>query len=207
MLEPAFYSNLPDDLHCSQACIRMVCEALGKQISWEEANAITGFTPGLYTWPPRSIINLNGMFPGTKYWTNFDYHQFVKNSHEYLLEYYRGNEKWVADQEAHATPGFEREHKDAQEMIDAGLLAIQALSAEQMRVMLQEYFIIAFVHFGILHGVDNNAGHAILVYDIQGDEVTFHDPGLPPRPGHRVSIDHFMKAYQNGATLVPRRYE
>lgn len=204
MHEPIFYANLPDDLHCSQACIRMVCEALGKPLSWDEADVLTGFRPGFYTWPPKSIVGLNRLFPGTRYLTDFDYECFLKKGRAYLLEYYHGDTAWVDDQEKHASPQFQQEHLEAKEMLEAELLVKENLTAVTLKDAVEKNLLIAFVHFGLLHGVDNNAGHAIFIYHVEGDEILFHDPGLPPRPAQRVSIDHFMKAYRNGATLIPR---
>ncbi len=201
--EPVFIANLPDDLHCLQACIRMVCEALGHPISWAEADAITGFQEGRYTWPASSIIELHKLFPGTRYWTDFDYGRFCLEAREYLLEYFHGDVAWVNDQEVHATPGFEKEIREARSMLEAGLIEQQNPTASDWSNMLKSHYVIAFVDSGVLHGKGPNVGHSVLLYGVDDDHLLIHDPGLPAQKAARVPLDRFMKAYRNSATVIP----
>ncbi|TAK04719.1 hypothetical protein EPO33_01855 [Patescibacteria group bacterium] len=201
--EPIFIGNLSDDLHCLQACIRMFGETIGRPISWAEADAITGFQKDLYTWPARSIIELNTLFPGTRYWTDFDYGRFCREGRAYLLSYFHGDVAWVDDQEAHASPGFEKEMRDAQRMVEAQLVERRNPSASDWKDILAAHYVIAFVDSGVLHERERGIGHSVLLYGVDGGELLLHDPGLPPRPSVRVPVERFMKAYRNGATVIP----
>ena len=201
--EPVFIGNLPDDLHCLQACMRMVCETAGRPISWQEADDMAAFQEGLYTWPARSIIELNNRFPGTRHLTDFDYDRFCREGRAYLLSYFHGDTAWVDDQETHASPGFEKEMRDAQRMIKAQLVERRNPSASDWKDILATHYVIAFVDSGVLHERERGIGHSVLLYGVDGGDLLLHDPGLPPRPSVRIPVERFMKAYRNGATIIP----
>lgn len=181
----------------------MACETLGYKITWEEAENLTGFDKGFYTWPPKTVIELNKIFPGVKEWSDFNYSRWFSEHDEYFSEYYHHDTAWIQDQKAHASPNFNKEIKNAQEMITSGLLINKNLTIDDWRLLLNKNIIIAFVHFGLLHNIDNPSGHAVLVYAIDDRYITLHDPGLPPIPKARIPISQFFKAYRNLAIIIP----
>lgn len=117
-VEPKFYENLKDNNHCLQAAVMMVLNTITAEISWEEVNKITEYENNLYSWTPRTTVALAEKIPGTILISSMDHYQFAKQGEEYFRKYNNNSQKWLAKQKEHASPGFNKEQRAAQEVVE-----------------------------------------------------------------------------------------
>ena len=80
ILKVPFYGNTKDNLHCFEACIKMVLKYFepNKSFSWKELDKLSGKKKGMGSWPTTMLINLYKRGYTIEMWEKWDYLAFVK---------------------------------------------------------------------------------------------------------------------------------
>ncbi|KKR87345.1 hypothetical protein A2875_02815 [Candidatus Gottesmanbacteria bacterium RIFCSPHIGHO2_01_FULL_46_14] len=199
-----FVSNTSDDMHCVPAVFRMVHKYfLKKDISWKEIDKILKVVSGKGTWTFPGLTGFAKKGISIIQIEQVDYENMYRQEPEYL----------------HKVVG----EKNAQYYLTKSNIAsvipfvpdfLKHVHHETRRGTVEE--IIDFLKEGGLVGVEvnsatlnNNPGfnlHYILLYDFDEKYITFHDPGLPPIEGRRITIEDLRKCYDypgaNGGITV-----
>lgn len=212
MLHIPFYKNLQDDSHCFQACLKMLLKYTfpEEKYSYAELDALTSHGPGHWTWNTAGLLFLAKKgFEGVNI-ENFDYRQFAEFGKEYLRMI------WTED-----IFEAQKRHSDfEQERILAGKFMKQKRIRHIRRPTtfseIEKYFREGYIVLVTLNALafeerEGYSPHIILLTHIDRDSVTFHDPGLPPHAGRRVSRKLFQKAlyspYKEIASLIALRHK
>lgn len=201
--EPKFYQNLADDNHCLQASLMIVLNTLGREVSWEEVNRITEYKDGLYSWTSPATLVLAERVPGTRLISGMDYKQFAERGEEYFKEHNARTPEWFELQKQHASPGFKKEQKAAQMLVQKNLVEQRTITKEDIENLLQNQLLIAVVDAGKLAQETRSAGHFVVIYGQDKEHFILHDPGLPPQKARKVNKILFIEAFQNELIVIP----
>lgn len=201
---PEYVPNAKDNLHCMQACFMMALAAAGKTVTMEEAERLTDFTPKLYTWFPRSIVEMQRLVPGTIAWSDLDYPRLAKEGEAYYREFYKDSDPaWIAHQFTYCSPALQRERQASAELAEQGSFSVFLPKKEDfIKQLASGHVIMTNVNCGVLDGTGVHAGHCILLYGFAGDHFLAHDPGSPKRPKRKIPFETFMKAHQGDSLIV-----
>ncbi len=194
MKKVPFFANLPDGTHCYQAALKMVLTAFTKKDwSFELLDRLTGKLEGKWTWPTQSFIWMleNGF--EIKLIEEFSYEVFAERGKDYLAE--KCGSEVANAQEANSD--LAREQQLAAEFIQKGGRVDHRIPTfNDLKNLLNEgYLIICNINANLLYGHAGYSGHFVLPIEITDQEIILHDPGLPPAPSTRVSLDIFEKAW------------
>lgn len=75
------------------------------------------------------------------------------------------------------------------------------LSFEELETFFRKgYLICPVINLRTLEGKSGYDGHAVLITDIDKEHVTFHDPGLPPKPNNKLRKTDFIKSWRSKGT-------
>lgn len=167
-----------------------------RNFSWEELDKITGKRESeLWTWPTLSFIKMQELGFEVKNIGIFDYDEFVKRGINYLKDTYDDN---VAEkQRQNSDINYEIENaKKLKNLIkkEKRIAGIKDIS----KLITKGYLVECSINSMALAGREGYRSHSVLVVDTEEDHITLHDPGPPPMPFRRVTIDDF-----NGAWAYP----
>jgi 23S rRNA pseudouridine1911/1915/1917 synthase len=192
-IEVPFYANHPDKQHCILAVYRMVLKhSLGKELSWEQLEALSGYQSGKAAWSPKPLTTLVTEFGlSVRMIEPFDYRRFAKEGISYFYSQYDNKE--VEWQLQHTNL------PDIAPHISAFLAAVRPecrrAKLEDIDTMLADGQLVAVVLNGKgLEGLEGYRGHTVLVIDCEGDDYIIHDPGPPGQPYRHVSRSLLWKA-------------
>jgi hypothetical protein len=189
-----FYPNTQDDLHCYQACLRMVLDYFlpEKEFSMQQLEELTGFQKDKWTWPNRGMVGLSKMGFIVEGVQNFDIIEFSRRGAHMLVELYGSG---VA-QEQIAHSDIEQEQRIAHAYIQAVKHHDRIPSLIDINTYLsQGYILVCSLNAKRLYGQDGYSAHSVVVYDISPDTITIHDPGVPPYPAKEISVGDFEAAW------------
>lgn len=189
-----FYANLPDDLHCFEASIRMVLKYFmpEREFTWEEIEKLTGKKEGLWTWPQHAMVELLSMGFDVIDVEDFDFRAFIQSPLEFLKVQY--GEEGAREQIVHSD--LEAEKQYAQEFMQHGKQVARIPDFSDIRSFLDKgYLTGCLVNSKVLNGKEGYVGHFVVVFDCNNETITFHDPGLPPQPNRTVSLIDFKRAW------------
>lgn len=189
-----FYSNLPDNTHCYQAGLKMVLKYFEpeNEYSWEELEKLTGKVEGLWTWPQQTSIWLSRKGYEIIDIDEYDTKLFVEEGGQYLIERY-GKEVGEA-QIKHSDIKHEQEVQ--KEYLNLNLQENRIPDFTDIENLLNKGFLIGInVNSKILADKEGYSGHFVIVYEINKDNITFHDPGLPGKEAMTISLEKFEKAW------------
>lgn len=203
IVEPKFYSNLPDNNHCLQAVVMMVLNSLVGETTWDEVNRITDYEEGLYSWTPRAAVALDQKIKGVKLISKLDYGTFAKHGESYLRQFM--SPEWFELQSFHASEAFKREQQAAIDCVSQNLFEhLLTITQKDIYEWLKDHLLIALVNSKVLKEEPGAAGHLVVVYTEENEKIFLHDPGLPPHPSWAVPVDRFMKSFKGDVILVPK---
>lgn len=191
---PYFYPNKSDDLHCSQAVIRMILKHFlpEKKFSWDEIDKLTGFKKGLWTWDLKSSIELAKMGFNVYDKALFDYERFSKEKGQYLIERY-GKEVGEAQIK---NSDILSETKRIREYLKLVKTDNTIATLRDIKRLLKDgYLVVCNVNSRVLANKKGYVGHFVLVFDVGDNKILLHDPGLPPKPNRKVPVSIFQKAW------------
>lgn len=190
---PPFVANSDDDMHCVNAVFRMVLRRYtSTDMSWEEIDAATKSVPGRGTWTICGDILLATRGIHVSNIEPVDYEELYKEGEPYLRKvfgketanYYleRSNIKSVLPD----IPEFlRRVHHETRRI----------QTAEIISILTEGACIGATINSSILNKKPGFALHYILLYDFDGTHFLLHDPGLPPMPSRKITVQEFESSF------------
>lgn len=196
---PPFYSNLPDNAHCLQACAAMAIEATtGKKLDFTALDELSGQSPGFYSWPLRLVISLLDMGLEAKYIDIFNLNDFIQDPRDKLINFY-GERIGTIQFEKSDIP---RVREDAIALIKKYPHALEYRTpdlTDLQSLLAQGYLLICNVNSRKLAGKEGYSGHFVLVYGCTPETVTLHNPGgAPGQPRLECSAETFLNAWSEG---------
>ena len=199
---PPFYANTPDDTHCFQAALRMVMKHFQpeKEYGWHELDELSGKQEGFWTWPQQSLLKLRDMGYHVVDIDVFDYPRFIAEKGDYLADLYGKQEARVQIEHS----DIDHEVGIATQFVAAGIHEKRVPSVEDIGSYLRNGFlVVCTINSRTINGREGFVGHFVVVYKIDTNTVTFHDPGLPGQRGRTVKVEEFVKAWAYGGPETP----
>jgi len=195
---PKFYRNLEDDTHCLQVCIKMAIESLEPYCSFsqEEIDSMTGFITGKATWPMKSYVEIYNLGYDVRVIENFNYPDFANDPDKYLRKEFGNDIAEQVCQESDIASAVRDTHEllEIKDLILSTKLPILKDIAE---LLSRGYLLICNVNHNLLLGESGYEGHFVLLYEINSNAVTLHDPGPPAKQSLCVSIKSFEDAWSS----------
>ena len=199
-VEPVFFENLPDNLHCLQASVMMVLHSLGHPAQWHEIDRATGFRDGLYSWTITGAATLASYVGGVRFYSQLDYKRFAQEGEAYLAT--QLSPEHMAVQKQRATAGFVRERQAAAPFVASNRYEMRALWPTELVGLLGNNLVIMNAKTEILYPGNQPGGHFVVLYASDGESVWLHDPGLPGRRSVKLPFDLVYSAYSGGELIV-----
>lgn len=205
--EPKFYENWSDDNHCLQAAVMMVLNTVIGDVSWDEVNALTEHEKNLYSWASIAAVIIAEKISGTKLHSDFDYNLFAARGENYCREMWEPLPGWFELQKKLASPGFEREQRQARDLLQKKLFIHKRLTKDEIERLLIDSILIALIDAGKLAQEERTVGHFVLLYakDDSANTFVIHNPGLPPRKAWRIDKELFMECFRNELIAIPSK--
>lgn len=189
-----FYANTEDDMHCYQAAIASVLKYFqpDKDYTFSQLDEMSAKKEGLWTWQSQMSINLINAGYEVISVDDFDMQGFVSEGGEYLRRKY-GND--VAETQI-KNSDIKQEQQLEAELLEIGNHTQRIPTIDDIRSMLQKgYLLICNVNSMALNDAEGYVGHFVVVFGVNGNQILFHDPGLPPTPNRAETIEKFTKAW------------
>ena len=189
-----FFPNTGDGTHCFQAALKMALAALApdRSFSYEELDRISGKLPGKWTWPTAALLWLMDAGFEVGLIEEFDYGAFAEEGGDYLIGRF-GEEVGRAQI---ANSDIERERALARRFAAVAPLEMRVPDAKDIRDKLRpDSVVILNLNSAVLEGGEGYAGHFVVICEIGDTWVRLHDPGLPPRPNLRASLERFERSW------------
>ncbi len=190
-----FYSNTPDDTHCFQAAIKSVLKYFlpEKEFSFKKLEKMSAKKEGLWTWATAMMINLHKMGFDLVDIDTFNIQKFIKNGGEYLIEKY-GKEVGNAQIE-HSD--INQEKRLFRKYLPLHIHKTTLPSVSDIKKLVDHgYLVVCLVNSYALNAEKRYAGHFVVIFDYDANNLYMHDPGLPPRPNRKVNFKQFLKAWE-----------
>ncbi|MBI3671376.1 hypothetical protein HY249_01115 [Candidatus Azambacteria bacterium] len=207
MLDIPFYSNLKDDTHCFQACLKMLLKHYfpNENSSFKYLDKVTFHKKNKWTWNSGALLFLSNMGFSVINIENFDYKQFVEFGEKYLRMIWTDE---VFDTQKQYSD-FKQERKLAKKLIKNKSIKLKRRwtnMGEVEDLFKKHYLIMISVNPYILKKMNGYAYHLVVITDIDKKYITFHDPGLPSLKNKKVLKTLFLKAmqypYKESAALI-----
>lgn len=193
-----FIPNDPDDLHCIQACYRMVVHTLeGELLSSEAADRDTGFKPGWPTWQFATLRSLGERGLWVIDCENFSVWDFVEDP-ERSIEKQVGDPSVAAKVLSDMDTGLEVERlKSCMDHPRVSFVQRAPALGDVAEVLQAGGLPICNVNSKTLAGEEGYMGHFVIVQELdpRTDKVVLQDPGLPPLRDYSVSVERFRTAW------------
>jgi hypothetical protein len=202
--EIVFFPNTEDNLHCYQACLRMVLSAYGVELDWEQLEQLSGYNPKRYTWPAEGVIALQEFIPGVRFYSGMDYKEFAHRGEEYYKELTAANPAWFALQQAHASPHFHDEQLAAKKLVDMNLFRGRTPNPGFIVSHIAQNYVVALIDTRAVFHTRRSEGHYVLLTNKIGDTLLANDPGLPARENYHISLHDFERGFQGDAIIIPK---
>jgi hypothetical protein len=191
---PYFRQN--DDVHCFQACLKMVLKHFlpKKNFTFMELDRMSCRHGDNRSWVCSAAICLNMMDLKVKLYSIFDYKKFSKRGAEYIKEFYPDN---VA-KNIISYSDIDSEVKNADAMLSKNIFKLKKLSFSEInKWFMRGKKIILLVNWGMLNNKEFS-GHYVLLTDIDDDNVYIHDPDIEKgSPNRKVEKNLFIEAWKH----------
>jgi hypothetical protein len=188
-----FVPNSSDNLHCVPAALRMVSKFyFGKDFTWEEMDKILRVEPGKATWIFPGLTELANQGLQITNIEPIDYKRLYK---EGLNSLYKMVGKETADYYIYKSnlPNIIQLIPDYLKVIRNH---VRRSKVDELVDCLSDGKLIGVeVNSSILNNKDGFNLHYIILYDFDGKNIIFHDPGLPPVEGRKIFLEDFEKAF------------
>lgn len=196
---PPLHASI-DDYHCSAACAKMVLEACGQRISWDELDRQLEALPTLSSWTVSVAAVLAEKIPGTKLYSRIDYQRFATEGAAYLAEYW--TPQYYSAMTTVASPGFRREQRHAWLLTRSSAFENRALSDAELCKLLDSNYVISVVDIRQLEGQKGISCHAVVLYKHSQQGFHFHDPGLPAAANVTAPREAFVSAMGTAREVI-----
>lgn len=207
-----FYSNLKDNNHCIQACLKMVIKYYfpAKNYSFKELDKMSKHKKGMWTWQGASLLALADMGLEVVNIENIDYKKFAEQGEMYLQNIW--SEEVFATQDKYSD--LKQEKKIAQKMVESKKMKLANRDAKFSDVegyFAKDYLVLVSVNPCVFENKKCYWSHIVLITDINDRWVTFHDVGLPPVENRKISRKIFEKAmtkpWKEDTNVIALKYE
>jgi hypothetical protein len=207
-----FYSNLKDNNHCLQACLKMVFKYYfpKENYSYSKLDKITKHKKGMWTWQGASLLALADRGFDVVNIENLDYKKFSKKGENYLKEIW--NEEVFETQKKFSD--LKQEQNIAGKMMEnkkIKLLNRDLKFSDVESYFNEDYLVLVSVNPCVFENKKCYWSHIVLIIDIDEKWVTFHDAGLPPIKDRKISRRKFEKAmtkpFKPDTNLIALKYK
>jgi len=189
-----FYPNTGDGTHCFQAALKMALAFFQpeREYTYEELDAISHKLPGKWTWPTAAMLWLMQNGYELRLVEEFDYDAFAKRGAAYLID--KCGQEVAQAQIENSDIG--REQEIAEQFVQYAPLEHRVPELKDVETFMADHWVvICNVNSALLHGQPGYSGHFVVIVDSNDEEVTIHDPGLPPYENFAVTRADFEKAW------------
>lgn len=193
-LKVPFFSNEADNMHCFQACFKMVLKYFlpDREFTKKDLEKITAFSEKLLTWQLAGVLWMKDKGFEIKNIEIFDYAAFAKDGEEYLLEEF-GKEVGRAQIE---NSNIKQEQILTTTYIQKIKIEKRIPTVKDIKSLLQnDYLIICTINSAILVNKPHYSSHSVVVKGFNDKDFIIHDPGLPPLENRYVGFELFEKAW------------
>ncbi len=188
-----FFPN-HENSYCFEAVLKMVLSFFlpSQTFTWKQLEKITGKNNGCWTWPTQAILKLKKFGFDVELYQQFDHKSFAKMGVKYIKEKY--GETIAQEQQRNCDLKYEM--VVSEQLVKTHHTNIVTPNYNTIDTVLKQgYLIICNVNSKALVNCKGYAGHFVLVYGIDENNIHFHDPGLPPRKSCKYSINDFDLAW------------
>jgi hypothetical protein len=163
-----------------------------KEYSWSELYELTDKKPDKWTWPMRSMLNLEKLGFEIVNIESFNYSKFIENPKAYLYQEY-GEEVALAQIQNSDIDIEVQNAKDFMEKIES-IYKIPDL--EDLKSLLDQGFMLLLnVNNRILENRSGYVGHAIIIKEIGENEIVLNNPASKNGENNVHSLAEFMPAW------------
>lgn len=161
--------------------------------SFAVLDQITGKLKDKWTWPTTSLIWLLNNGYEIQLIEEFSYQAFASRGKDYLME--KCGREVANAQEANSD--LSREQKLAEQFINqGGKVDYRVPTWDDLKKLFNNnYLIICNINANSLYLYPGYSGHFVLPVAINPQEITIHDPGLPPAPSLTSNRATFEQAW------------
>ena len=165
---------------------------LNKDYSWNEIDTIGKAIPGKGTWTVPLAIAAAKHGIEVKNIERTDYKKLQSGGVTYLREAF--GEK---------TATYYIERSNVASILDDIPEFLRLVPHESRKATIEEIgqylnegkLVAAEINSGALNNHDSFNLHLVLLYNTNGSNVTFHDPGLPPVPSRKITASEFIECF------------
>lgn len=147
---------------------------LHNELTWEELEQLTGYTPDRAAWTVQALVKMQDMGFDIKMIEPFDYRRYLKDGEAYLQEFFTPDEmSWFLEKS---------NIRDIQPLIPEFLEQIkytcrQVSIADIDQMLDEERLVTVTVNSRKLNNADGFASHMLLITGRKGDNFIAHDSG------------------------------
>lgn len=191
-----FIPNEKDNLHCFQACFKMVINYyFDKEISMSSAELLTNFVTGRPTWPYKGMLMFAEKGLYIRVVEDFPIELFTEDPEEAIKNNVGDDD--IA-QQIICSSDLVSEQFLAKKCIENPNIQFDKKEPsfeDIIRLIELGCLIIVNVNYWALLGEDKYYGHFVIVQEIKKDSVILQNPGLPPIKDQVVPIETFIRAW------------
>lgn len=163
-----------------------------REYTYDQLDEISKKEQGKWTWPTAAMLWLMENGFELRLIEEFDYAEFAKRGGDYLIDKC-GHEVAQVQME---NSDIEREQKVAEQFVEYAPLEHRIPKLDDIKRFLNDHWVVTCnVNSSILYDQPGYSGHFVVILDVDDEEVTIHDPGLPPSPNLSVDRRMFEKAW------------
>jgi ABC-type bacteriocin/lantibiotic exporter with double-glycine peptidase domain len=193
-----FFGNLPDDVHCMQACMKMILKYYfpNRDFSFKQIDKLIGLEERrLWSNPVQAAVVLHDLGLKVKFYTACDVKQFLKEGAFYIKKNYKDWKTILSHLDVNLVLRF------TQKALERGLLESKKLSWDTTESFFKKgNLIMLVINTNVFKDRKGYAGHFVLLTNIGKQFVEFHDPGLPPIPNRREDKRKFIQSWYDPDT-------
>jgi len=195
------YSNLKDNSHCFQACLKMSLNYFGKNYSFKKLDEITGFKKNKTTWSTKGLLYLSEHGYKIINICNFNFKRFAHDGEKYLKYYYTPDayiyQKKYSD--------FKKEQKLTKKVLKSKIKLINKPKITLTNLKkYKNYLIIASVNSNALAKKKGYINHSVVITKITNKYIYFNDPGLPAGK-RKISKKMFLKTINDEIIFIKKK--
>lgn len=167
---------------------------LHKELTWEELEQLTGYTPNRAAWTVQALVDMQDMGFDIKMIEPFDYRRYLKEGDAYLHEFFTADElTWFLEKS---------NIRDIKPLLPKFLERVKyvcrQVSLADIDQMLDEKRLVTVtVNSRKLNDADGFVSHMLLITGRKGDSFIAHDSGgvqYPPQPEREIRREKLWEA-------------
>lgn len=183
----------PEGVHCVETSLKMILKYFepNTDYSIDELEKITDKQPEKGSWSFKWSIWFANHGYTVKHYSTFDFRAFMADGIGYIRRAY-GDE--VANWQA-GNSDVELARSQTKEYLDKVEIVAKKPTIDDIRREHRANSLIKpMVNSRVLNGKEGYEGHSVVILDIDDNDISFHDPGLPAFENRKVSHQLFQEA-------------